>query len=336
MLLALRSGIEEEVSWSLERLCRLSLNEQFTLASIPGLVDALYEWPEWFLSTCDRRTSASSTAGGRRESEADVDADDDDALSAFLFAPDPADARKKRHALEALFVLRNAAVGPANAAELSTHGRTRKFIVRALKIPCSTDERSQFVLYTVELLQCLASSWVLPPVGKARISDKDKDTVQFSAEAEVNPVPGLERLAGSSKNRALILGALGALTLLYDTPAHAAHSSADSPALATCIRCLPLFQDAALVDACVNFLYAHLSHPPLTKAFLLHPEMPQVLRLLVGYILSQQVEETKIVDITGTVRSVPAVKVKPVNYELTGEELERIGNLQEPDRCSQW
>lgn len=317
MLLALRSGIEEEVSWALERLCRLSCNEQFTLASIPGLTDALFEWPEWYLSACEQGSKAS-------EENAGDSGYGDDTVSALLFAPPPVDARKRRRALEALFVLRNAAVGPANSAELSAYSRTRPFIARALAISQTTDERTQFVLYTLDLLQCLASSWVLPPAGK----DADK--------ANTDPVPALEQLTRESNNRSIILGALSALTVLYGTPANAAHSSSESPALATCVRCLPLFQDSALVDTCVNFLYAHLSHPPLTRAFLLHRAMPQVLRLLVGYILSQQVEETKTVDITQSVRTVPAVKVKSVAYELTSDELTRIGNLSEPERCSQW
>lgn len=314
MLLALRSGIEEEVNWALERLCRLSCNEQFTLVSVPGLTDALFEWPEWYLSTCEHASHVNDQGSGFTESDEDL----------LLFAPAPTDARKRRHALEALFVLRNAAEGAANSSELSAHSRTRPFITRALALPQTTDERTQFVSYTLEMLQCLASSWILSPIGK-QISKLNTD-----------PIPALEKIAGESNNRSLILGALSSLTLLYGTPANAAHSSPESPALTTCIRCLPLFQDSALVDTCVNFLYAHLSHPPLTKAFLLHQDMPHVLRLLVGYILSQQVEETKTVDLSGTIRTVPAIKVKPVDADLTREELNSLGVLPEPERCSKW
>ena len=49
MLLALRSGIDSEISWALDRLTRLCNNEQFVLRAIPGLTDALFEWPVWYV-----------------------------------------------------------------------------------------------------------------------------------------------------------------------------------------------------------------------------------------------------------------------------------------------
>src|ERR1700728_4748048 len=48
MLLSLRSGIDADIGWALNRLCRLCDNEQFVLKTIPGLIDALFEWPEWY------------------------------------------------------------------------------------------------------------------------------------------------------------------------------------------------------------------------------------------------------------------------------------------------
>ncbi|KAI5122364.1 hypothetical protein M0805_004121 [Coniferiporia weirii] len=297
MLLSLRSGLDSEVSWALERLCRLSYNEQFTLSSIPGLADALFEWPEWFLSECGHALSTQSDG--------------------------KVDERQRRHALEALFVLRNAAVSAQNAAELSAHPKTRPLLVRALiELDLDTDESTQFVLYALELLQSLAGTYVLPPPK--------------SSSSAANLVPALETLANDSSNRAIIISTLTALTTLFNLPQNIMHNTASSPALTACIRFLPLFQDSALVDACINFLYAHLSHPPMTKAFLLHPDMPNVVKLLVGYIISQQVEETTTIDITASSHTVPAVKVKSIDHDLTSEELERIGALHEPERCFEW
>ncbi|CAK5280592.1 unnamed protein product, partial [Mycena citricolor] len=50
MVLALRSQIPSEINWALDRILRLSRNEDFSLKKISGLRDALYEWPEWYVS----------------------------------------------------------------------------------------------------------------------------------------------------------------------------------------------------------------------------------------------------------------------------------------------
>ncbi|EJC98721.1 uncharacterized protein FOMMEDRAFT_129050 [Fomitiporia mediterranea MF3/22] len=319
MLLSLRSGLDSEVTWALERLCRLSCNDQFQLSSIPGLVDALFEWPEWFLreyglpSTLSSSTQDSGLKGTKRVN----------AAAASLFAPTSTEERHRRYALESLFILRNAALGSQNASELSAHSKTRPLIIRALyELDLDTDENTQFVLYTLELLHCLAGTYVLPPA-------KGNTTAP-------NPVPALEKLAGESSNRAIIISALSALTALFGIPHNVSHTNESSPALTACIRYLPLYQDTALVDACLNFFYAHLSYPPMTKAFLLHPDMPGVLKALVGYMVSQQDKETATLDISAPSHSVPSVKVESVIDDLSEEELQRIGVLSEPERCFEW
>ena len=62
-MLALRSGIPEEVSWALDRLLRLCSNEKFLLSAIPGLTDALFAWPEWYVerAVLDKISSLEST-----------------------------------------------------------------------------------------------------------------------------------------------------------------------------------------------------------------------------------------------------------------------------------
>ncbi|KAL5494736.1 RSC9 [Sanghuangporus weigelae] len=314
MLLSLRSGLDSEVSWALERLCRLSCNDQFTLSSIPGLVDALFEWPEWYLSEYGRGSSSEQKGKSKMLSEA---------AAAPLFAPSFVEERHRRYALESLFILRNAAVGNQNASELSAHAKTRPLIVRALdSLDLTTDENTQFILYCLELLHCLAGTFVLP-------------SANGGANA-LNLVPTLERIAGDSTNRSMIMASLSALTLLFNIPQNMSHINESSPALAACVRYLPLYQDKALVDACLNFIYAHLSSPPMTKAFLLHPDLPHVLKVLVGYILSQQEKELATLDITAPGHQVPIVKTQSVVEELTEEELEKLGVLSEPERCYQW
>src|SRR5580658_5940204 len=111
MLLSLRSGIDGEIGWALDRLCRLCDNEQFLLRAIPGLTDALFEWPEWYAKQASQEGSELN----------------------IIFSPAPPQDRRKRHALESLFILRNAALNEPNALELASHPRTRPLILMVLQ-----------------------------------------------------------------------------------------------------------------------------------------------------------------------------------------------------------
>lgn len=300
MLLSLRSGIDSEIAWALDRLCRLCDNEQFVLKAIPGLTDALFEWPEWFAS------------GGANQIE----------KSAMLFSPPPEQERKRRHALECLFVLRNAALNEPNALELASHPRTQPLIFQSLlNIKTDSDANTEFVLHAIDLLQAVAFRVYLPP---------------HAPTLYVEAVQVMENMAGQSSDRSMIVACLTALTLVYSNPHTASHLKAESPAFLASIRLLPLFMDKALVDTCLNYLFIHLSHPPMAKAFLLHPDMPNVLRLLVSLVRSEQVEETVSVDIGGTVHSVPALLDAKRNHELTQDELEELLPKPEPQRCYDW
>ncbi|KAJ6519995.1 hypothetical protein C8R45DRAFT_853367 [Mycena sanguinolenta] len=300
MTLSLRSGIDQEVNWALDRLCRLCHNEQFLLRNVPGLIDALFEWPEWFVNE------------GYTES-ADMQS---------LFSPSPDLAVKRRHALESLFVLRNAALHETNAQELLYHPHSIPLIFNALnKLKLDLDEHSEFLLNTIEFFHSLSPRYILAP---------------NLVRTTWNPMPPLAHIAGSSSNRSLIIAALSTLTLILSNPPNASQLSPDSPALTAALRYLPLFIDQPLVDACVNYIYTHLSHPAMVKTFLLHAEMPSVLRLLVSLILSEQVEETITIDVTGTVHTAPIVAVTFRDHELTNEERDMLLAQPEPQRCYEW
>ncbi|KAJ7207392.1 hypothetical protein B0H12DRAFT_1158813 [Mycena haematopus] len=300
MTLSLRSGIDQEVNWALDRLCRLCHNEQFLLRNVPGLIDALFEWPEWFVNE------------GYREST--------DMQS--LFSPSPELAVKRRHALESLFVLRNAALHETNAQELLYHPHSIPLIFNALnKLKPDLDEHSEFLLNTVEFFHSLSPRYIL---------------ASNLVRTPWNPIPPLAKIAGSSSNHSLILAALSTLTLILSNPPNTSQLSPDSPALAAALRYLPLFIDQPLVDACVSYLYTHLAHPMMAKTFLLHAQMPSVLRLLVNLILSEQVEETVTIDVTGTVHTAPIVAMTIRDHELTDEERDGLLTQSEPQRCYDW
>ncbi|KAA1467979.1 hypothetical protein DENSPDRAFT_857009 [Dentipellis sp. KUC8613] len=300
MLLSLKSGIHSEIAWAFDRLCRLCNNEQFHLRAIPGLTDALFEWPEWYIE--QNKKGANKLA--------------------VLFSLSPAEERKRRHGLEAMFVMRNAAVNEPNAHELASHKKTRLLLLAALHgVKPDTDSNTEFLMHAIELLQYIAPTFPVPPP---------------SAPLESNPIPPLVAIAGSSSNRSLIIASLTTLHLLLSNPANAVHLTADSPALAASIRYLPLLSDRPLVDACLNFLYTHLSHPPMAKAFLRNRDMPSTLKLLATQIVSEQLEETVSVEIGGPVFTAPAVSVVTRNHELTQEELYKLVGLPEPQRCYEW
>ena len=353
MLLALRSGIDSEVGWALDRLCRLCNNEQFLLNAIPGLTDTLFEWPEWFIEEHRQLAIDASEGweGGSRRTRV-----------AGLFALSRERQRKKRHALESLFVLRNSALNEPNARELAAHRKTEQLVLDALRYLAPSvlgrpledseepsldelvlegnwrgtganwdddpDSTEEFLLHSIELLQAISPSFILPPP-----SHFDFSAITSSSQ---NPVPTLANIASMSSNRALIIASLTTLNTLLSNIANATHLSASSPALTAAIRYLPLFNDKPLLDACLNYLYAHISHPPMANAFLLHADMPSTLRLLISFIISEQAEETKTIDISASKHFAPSIRYRSVDYELMGEELERIGSMPEPERCYQW
>jgi chromatin structure-remodeling complex subunit RSC9 len=300
MTLSLRSGIHQEVSWALDRLCRLCHNEQFLLRTIPGLIDALFEWPEWYVNE------------GYREL-AEIQS---------LFSPSPELDVKRRHALESLFVLRNAALHETNTQELLYHPHSIALIFNALdKLNHDLDEHAEFLLNIVEFFHSISPRYILAP---------------NLVRTTWNPIPPLAHIAGSSSNRSLILAALTTLTVILSNPPNTSQLSPNSPALTAALRYLPLFIDQPLVDACLNYLYTHLSHPLMAKTFLLHPEMPSVVRLLVSLMLHEQVEETVIIDKTESVHTTPAVSQPIREHELTDEERDGLLIQAEPQRCFNW
>ena len=300
MLLSLRSGIDSEVAWALDRLCRLCHNEQFMLIAIPGLTDALFEWPEWY-----------STEGFKQFEE-----------TSRFFATPRDQERKRRHAIESLFILRNAAMHESNAHELAKHPGTPSLILRTLHdIKPDSDANSEFLLYVIEILQTIAYTVNLPPP---------------SADPRASPIGPLQQIAGFSSNKSLITMALSTLTIIYSSPVNIHQLSKDSPALETAMNVLPLILDKDLISAALDYIYAHLSHPPMTKAFLHHPRMPGLLRLLVSLILADQVEENLSFEIGGTVYTAPLEAVTVSNHVITQEELETLNALPEPQRCYEW
>ena len=301
MLLSLRSGIPSEIAWAFDRLCRLCNNEQFLFRSIPGLTNTLFEWPEWYVSQ--------NVAGSFKFSS--------------LFAMPPLEERKRRHGLEALCIMRNAAaVNDANAEELVKHRKAMPLILSALhNVQPNSDENVEFLLYVTDLFQYIAPTYALPPA---------------SAPPSASPLPPLLDLICFTSNRSLIVSSLTCLHLLFSNTGNSSRLAANSPALSASLLYLPLLSDRVLVDVCINYIYAHLSHPPMAKAFLLHPDMPSTLKLLVTQMLTEQIEDTMPVEIGGPIHTAPAQAVLIQDHELSKEELDGLVASPEPQRCYEW
>lgn len=301
MSLSLRSGILGEVAWALDRLCRLCHNDQFVFRSIPGLADGLFDWPEWY-----------ATEGYKSWTEETI-----------LFSPSRELVQKRRFALESLFVLRNAALNETNAYDLALHTHTMPLLLNALlNLDANKDENVEFMLYTLDIFQVLAPRMV----------------IHANLLPTQNPLPPILNILRLTTNRSMIISALTALTILFSNPSNTSQLTTDSPALAAAIRYLPLFVDLPLVDACLNYLYVHISHPPFARAFLLHSEMPSVLKLLASFILHEQtlVEEDVTIDVTGSVFTVASTALHTKDHELTQEELNNLLEMSEPQRCYEW
>jgi chromatin structure-remodeling complex subunit RSC9 len=302
MLLSLKSGIEAEMGWALDRLWRLATNDQFVLTAIPGLTDALFELPEWYA----REGYKNNT----------------DIPSIFSLAPEK--EQKRRYAAEALLILHNAAfINDYNTPELSAHPRTIPFLFSAIHNidPTASDVDAEFVLMSVELLQAVTANVNLASLSKAY----------------PEPLLPIENLLEVSTDRTDILAALDALGLILSTPRNISFLRSNSPAVTAAIRYLPLIDvDAPLVESCLNFFYVHLSHPPMAKAFLFHPDLPAVVRVLVNVLLAQQNEEIVTKEIGPPARTMPAITPSSQNHVLTPEEFSHVLPLPEPQRCYEW
>jgi len=302
MTLSIRSGIHSDITWALERLCRLAYNETFVLFDqITGALDVLFDWPEWYV-----------TEGYKSFTDKDL-----------LFSTPPDITRQQRYALESLFVLRNAALTERNAIQIATHSHTIPLIMNALhNLDHTKDENTDVLLYVIDLFHIIVAHYVIHP----------------SRPATMNPIPPLMHILGYSTNRSMITASLSILTALFSNPANAQHIKPDSAALTASIRYLPLFMDKTLMDACLNYMYAHVSHPAMARAFLLHPEMPRVLKVLTSLLVHEQhgLEKTITIDVTGTIYTVPSSAQATRDHELTKEELESLVSKPEPQRCYDW
>lgn len=300
MVLALESGILSEVSWSLNKLIRISASDQRAgspayLPAYPTLPTALCEWPEWFLSH----------------------ANDEDGVT---FSPNPKYTVQKRLALNSMLVLKNMALIDENSANILARCQRIRTLVFAIleRYQHPTDTTLEFLLAAMDLFRYTIQKWPAAPSPEQ--------------------VASLVSIVGHSNDRAILISGWGGLHNLLDAFTTTLLANPDSAALAAAIKVLPLHLDPLLTTAALDYMLAHLSYPSLAKAFLHHPAMPQVVRLLAQQLLWDQ---TRVLEsVTSTLGGTPKTMIARNNaigvFELSREELDEIATQSEPIRVTTW
>ncbi|CAE6427068.1 unnamed protein product [Rhizoctonia solani] len=316
MVLSMRSGIPSEVGWALTRLGNLAhqWGNRYSLQNMPGSVDALFALADWYI---DNATSNTATD---------------------LFSSDKETWTRRAHALEALLILRNSALEESNMRPILQHPYVVPFIHNALSKLQPAEAHAEFVVYTLDMLQALGPQLVLPPppseesIRRQSLRRKKKP----KHGKPLVPVARISEIAATSDDRALIISALSALTALFSVPENTPHIEACSQALDAALRYLPLTQDRPLITTCLDYLFAHLSYAPVSKAFLMSPQMPEAVKLLVAVLRLEQREEIRNHDLPPA--PAPANPLPPTHkdYQLSLDELQKLIPVAEPARSIQW
>lgn len=243
-------------------------------------------------------------------------ADDEDSIN---FSPSADYSIKRRLALNSLLVLKNICLSEEAATTVAKLQRVRNLIRKTLEnFQIANDSTQEFLLMAMDIFRL---------------------TVQFYPSApDQEQVATLIDIVGQSNDRAVLIAGLLGLHNLLEHFTSSMHVTPTSPSLNTAIRLLPLTLDRDLAGAALDYMLAHLSHPSLAKAFLHHPDMPQVLRLLGAQLLWDQKGVTDVT--TVLIGAEPATAIAPNNaigvVELTEREKNELGVQAEPERCTQW
>ncbi|KAG8891770.1 Chromatin structure-remodeling complex protein rsc9, partial [Tulasnella sp. 403] len=193
MVLALLSGVDDEISWSLFRLGHLSHQhgQRFFIQPFFGLTDALMEWPFWYIRE----------NGGFKDTRPDALGGQTD--NWFISA----DIQKKRkHALESLLILRNASFEQGNAVHLITNHTQRTLALLAgLQSLPNIPLHAEFILHLADIFHGLAAHIVLPPL-----------TLQTHIPKPTIPLNTICNLVSTTKDRSLVIALLNGLAQLFN------------------------------------------------------------------------------------------------------------------------
>ncbi|KAG9124026.1 Chromatin structure-remodeling complex protein rsc9 [Ceratobasidium sp. 392] len=319
MVLALRSGILSEIGWSLMRLGTLAhqWSNRFSFQGMPGSLDALFVLPDWYIENASTNETED-----------------------IMFAIDRETWLRRSYALEAVLILRNASLEETNFRSIVEHSHTVPFVRDALCKLVPVEFHAEFIIYTLELLHALGPHLVLPPPSTLDETPAHKNNNRKKkrkrTEKPLIPVSRIAEIAATSDDRAIIIASLSALTSLLSVQTNAPHVESCNAALGAAIRYLPLTQDKPLLNTALDYLFTHLSYPPASKAFLMSPQMPEAVKLLVAILRLEQRDEYRSHELPPQPTPVSVAPPTHKDYELSPEELQKLIPVPEPARSIQW
>ncbi|CUA71735.1 chromatin structure-remodeling complex subunit RSC9 [Rhizoctonia solani] len=277
---------------------------------MPGSVDALFALADWYIDNISSNPNSD------------------------VFSPDKDIWTHRAHALEALLILRNSALEESNMRPILEHPYLVPFIRNALSKLQPAESHAEFVVYTLDILQALGPHLVLPPPPSEESIKRRKKKLKH--ENPLVPVARISEIAATSDDRALILSALSALAALFSVPENTPHIESCSQALDAALRYLPLTQDRPLITTSLDYLFAHLSYAPVCKVFLMSPQMPETVKLLVAILRLEQREEIRNHDLPPAPAPANAPPPTHKDYQLSIDELQKLVPISEPNRSIQW
>ncbi|KAG8733173.1 Chromatin structure-remodeling complex protein rsc9 [Ceratobasidium sp. 423] len=312
MVLSMRSGLPSEIGWALTRLGNLAhqWGNRYSLQNMPGSVDALFALADWYIDNAPSNPSLDP------------------------FSSDKETWTRRAHALEALLILRNSALEESNMRPILQHPYIVTFIHNALCKLQPAEAHAEFVVYTLDIIQALGPHLVLPPppseesVKRQSLHRKKK---RKNGKPLV-PVARISEIAATSDDRALIISALSALTALFSVPENTPHIESCSQALDAALRYLPLTQDRPLITTSLDYLFAHLSYAPASKAFLMNPHMPEAVKLLVAILRLEQRVELRSQELPPAPVPANPLPATHKDYQLSLDEIQKLIPIAEPAR----
>ena len=295
LYLSLRSGIPSQVDWALDRLAAYTyeMPDRFLLADYPGMADSLASFmlclclavrglprSEW--DTMQRAYNVNGTLvdqgiGGSEYGYSGIAATSVKLAhltlptavvgtkSAFQPRAHARDAAILRRAMEAVLVLRNLALSPANLTTLVQIPYILDVLHDSLALEDHLDECVDIRPNVLDMLECIASRLVLSDwVRQKYVLGMAVHPPHF---VEDRIFVMLHEWIHTSNDRALLLGALRCCRAFASNMSNASalaeidlHFHETSLGLVSrCISLLPLTQDPELLEAVLDLLYQLLS-----------------------------------------------------------------------------
>ncbi|KAK4056576.1 Chromatin structure-remodeling complex protein rsc9 [Microbotryomycetes sp. JL221] len=356
LTMSLRSPSWPDVDFALERLVRVSSVDPdlLRLSDFPGLLEGLLNLIKTFI---DARKHGGSNAVIAQSLLDEMN--ESSSTQARCRTP-------KSRAYEAALVLRNIAPERTNPKQLATSKRLRPLVAAVLEegLYEGNDDLAELQIYMLEIFEVVAESTALRLAPRSSLSSAPKgksldSTTTSAAPAATRLFPLLARLT-RSPDRALVIASYRCLTaccfneesrpVVSFVNADLALPPDTHHPLETAIELLAI-KDTELVTAALYFVYQQTLVPANAVAFCSRPDLPQVLRLIVGklHVGATQRTSQQPLPVPGSVaetiynrtairhqRIIPPTPQRDMCPPLNGPVLDNLRAMEEPARAAEW